>query len=562
MKLLSKIVLGSFFCTLSNYAFSYDLTKAQDLCNDGDKFACLELSSFYHNRDNLGLSLINAQKACDLKSVAGCTILAHLYQTNDTIKNDEIALGYYKKSCEEKNSKSCSYLGDYYLNIYNENITLNEPSTNQDASLVSNDGLPPETTKENTQTNTKPQTKLSNEDLREVFFEAFKYYKFGCDAGSAKSCIQVANFYEKGIGVKNDLKLSLYYYREAANFPNNFEGPDLHKTHVFYDDENGEFKKNFKSLYKESKKECEQGDAISCGNYALMFNKSLNGALTMDDMATSEKLLTKACNLGDGASCLELAGLHPIIGAPRCYSSYVDEANLFKKACDANVGEGCYRAGVYYSYKWDQALVKSEVLPLYKKACDLNQKFACLEIAKIYKEGNGVTQDYKKANEYFYKACNLGDTTSCEEYAINKSEGKGSLLDKLQAKKILTRITANQKSSANTKLGLLLLELDGNKANINEVYKLFDEGCQGYDIEGCKLLAKAYKTGDKVKKDLKKSKAYLEKACDLTDDEACKILNKPNNKDAPWFKLMERKCDDTQGSKGCRFLFSIGLFIK
>ncbi|WP_187858533.1 sel1 repeat family protein [Helicobacter pylori] len=87
---------------------------------------------------------------------------------------------------------------------------------------------------------------------------------------------------------------------------------------------------------------------------------------------------------------------------------------LYKKACDLEVGGGCFNLGALYhnGQGVEKNLTKAD--QFYSKACNLKEGLGCNNLGDLYQKGEGVKQDSKKAAALFEKACKLGVQEACE----------------------------------------------------------------------------------------------------------------------------------------------------
>lgn len=117
--------------------------------------------------------------------------------------------------------------------------------------------------------------------------------------------------------------------------------------------------------------------------------------------------LRKACDLGDANSCIKAAGLHVIkygasfrsikseYGSAAFRSSY-SAISLYRKACELQSGEGCFKEGMFYIVPDAPLSFDYTVIEKYytygferlKKACDYQYAKACDQLAVFKKDHN------------------------------------------------------------------------------------------------------------------------------------------------------------------------------
>lgn len=60
---------------------------------------------------------------------------------------------------------------------------------------------------------------------------------------------------------------------------------------------------------------------------------------------------------------------------------------------------------------------------LYQKACDGGVMEGCFNIGVYYAEGKGVKQDFSKAKSLFGKVCDSGNQDGCDQYKRLNEKG-------------------------------------------------------------------------------------------------------------------------------------------
>ena len=215
---------------------------------------------------------------------------------------------------------------------------------------------------------------------------------------------------------------------------------------------------------------CEvQNSAQACFDLGLEYGSS-------KDYTNANVYFTKACDMGEPASCDNVAVLY--------YKGWGVKQDLSKellyrqKACDMNFGKSCHLLGYDYYKNKDYAKAKS----YYEKGCNkLNYSESCSSLGFLYVYGNGVKVNKPKAMEYFTKSCNLNNGIAC------------------------------------TSLGILSYgQKDYNKART-----FFEKACNLNEADGCNNLGTLYAKGEGVKQDYSQAKTIYEKACELNNGSAC-----------------------------------------
>jgi TPR repeat protein len=129
-----------------------------------------------------------------------------------------------------------------------------------------------------------------------------------------------------------------------------------------------------------------------------------------------EAALQKACDGGDGTSCLTLASASTVgLGVP------VDSGRalkLFRQACDRGYLMGCRQAAQRYLYGRGAAADPAMAVESFEKACRGKDPTSCAEVADLYRRGVGGRKDETLAAQRFQQACNLGLQSACQPEAI------------------------------------------------------------------------------------------------------------------------------------------------
>ena len=93
-----------------------------------------------------------------------------------------------------------------------------------------------------------------------------------------------------------------------------------------------------------------------------------------------------------------------------------------KKACNKNIGLGCYNLGKLYLNRNAYKHRSLKALTILDKSCRLNYSKACLKLGGIYEKGRITNRNTRKALYYYKKACNQNNYTSCTKYKRLKNK--------------------------------------------------------------------------------------------------------------------------------------------
>ena len=145
-------------------------------------------------------------------------------------------------------------------------------------------------------------------------------------------------------------------------------------------------------------KQCDAGDAASCGTLAM---------LEKADPAKATPLAQKACDANNAVGCRVLASFK--------LASKKDKAEgikLLDQACNAGDGMGCVELGVA---KLDDKKLASEAQYAFRRACyGGGEHEGCAWLGTLYAEGKGgMTRSPKLATQFFMKGCAEGSARAC-----------------------------------------------------------------------------------------------------------------------------------------------------
>ena len=88
----------------------------------------------------------------------------------------------------------------------------------------------------------------------------------------------------------------------------------------------------------------------------------------------------------------------------------------WQMACKAGNAQACTAAAEYFYWMARTEDHYKKAAQMYKIACDKDVGEACSGLGILYAEGQGVKMDTKKARELFKKACDNGEKSGCYNY--------------------------------------------------------------------------------------------------------------------------------------------------
>ena len=177
---------------------------------------------------------------------------------------------------------------------------------------------------------------------------------------------------------------------------------------------------------------------------------------------------------------------------------------LYRKACNAEIGNGCYRAADMHHYgqgyitedKKKSRPLYHKAIEAYKKACENGNLQSCIDEGDMYGKTflTGIENE-ARAKSLYLKACNGGYMAGCVSLGW------------------YYKLQSNYKTPASVR-----------RSQDIQAAVLFKKACNADEMRGCYSLASSYKDGEGVVKDESRAKALFRKACDGGNGGSCQEL--------------------------------------
>lgn len=198
------------------------------------------------------------------------------------------------------------------------------------------------------------------------------------------------------------------------------------------------------------------------------------------------------------------------------------------------------------------------VSQIYNAACANKNSQACLSAGDLYQQGRWITQNTVQAEYYFAQGCQLDRGENCarllllqtfkDDHQFNQQQTSNvlnqkcnegdhqacqSLADQLfsqgkvqQASHFYNSLCYQQLSSkACESLSHIYTNGSGDmRQDVQRGLTIAEFMCDNQMPRGCSYLATEYSKGQLVSKNLNKAEQYLNKACQLKDQNSCQIL--------------------------------------
>jgi TPR repeat protein len=283
----------------------------------------------------------------------------------------------------------------------------------------------------------------------------------------------------------------------------------------------------------------------------------------------AEELFDRACALGSGAACRELAqrrgapwpaaerhrllerscALHYATGCVDLAFLYAtgrdgvtrDDARatpLFVEACDGGEPAGCYNVGLMYQDGRGVSADLAVAVAAYEDGCLGGSSPACDNLGTLYDQGRGVAASPEKAVALYQRACkgsfwDSGNADGCANLGRMYRDGKGVEKNPSRAVELFREVcdrspddpddvnTLPAAANACSLLGAQYAKGSGVAADPGLAILRSRQGCDGGDAFGCYNLGVLYMNGEGVAADDAAALASFKRACDAGDAEGC-----------------------------------------
>ncbi len=246
-------------------------------------------------------------------------------------------------------------------------------------------------------------------------------------------------------------------------------------------------------------------------------NATFDASVVLDEAVP---VYTLACDAGDAAGCMLLAWENKGTGKA---------VDLFKKACDLGLPDGCAAAGKAYFDGEGISQDTRQSLALFERGCLQGSAAACVAEAFQYAVGRGVPQDDVRATERYLRACDGGDASGCYNLGLMAETGRGTDQDFTRAVTAYTEGCEGGSYLACTNLGFLVENGRGTPADEAKAAGYYRRACDGdgcgdRDAKGCLNLGIFALHGRGIPEDPARAAQLFRQACDGGEADACSRL--------------------------------------
>jgi len=315
----------------------------------------------------------------------------------------------------------------------------------------------------------------------------------------------LAYCYEKGYGVKKDLKKSFSIYEHFAKEGN---AKAQYNLALCYDYGDG-IELNKEEAFKWYKKAAEQGHVLAQYNLAICYEKGEGVEANKEE---TFKWYKKAAEQGYAPAQYNLA---------LCYDegegvdSNKEEAfKWYKKAAEQGFADAQYNLALCYDYGDGIELNKEEAFKWYKKSAEQGFVDAQLNIAICYYKGEGVESNNEEAFRWFIKLAEQGYAKAQYSLAFCYANGKGVESNKEEAFKWWMKSAEQGYAQAQYNLALCYEKGYGIEANNEESFKWYKKSAEQGHAKAQNNLALCYEKGKGVEKNKEEAFKWYKKSAE------------------------------------------------
>jgi len=252
--------------------------------------------------------------------------------------------------------------------------------------------------------------------------------------------------------------------------------------------------------------QCSAGHAGSCFNLGNLANrdygKNASNAETRKNEERAMELWKKACDGGVFEGCYEYGSnrLEKFNSLPADPKLGVEQLN---KACEGGSGRACYeRADHKFEGNYGETRNAIEAFGLLSRSCKLGVAFACRDMGEYLFSGKqGIPRDPRLADRLMSSFCKQGDDRACYELGqhllglyedIDKPEKPVSEISdaKARGRALLGKACEQGRSGSCETLGRILVEDNDPKGR-----PLLQQSCEAHPSDNCMHLGRALING-------------------------------------------------------------------
>lgn len=213
-------------------------------------------------------------------------------------------------------------------------------------------------------------------------------------------------------------------------------------------------------------------------------------AMYYGDHASAREPLAAVCENKDGFACFRLAELYQHgKGGP---ADLTKAGELYEQACTFEYGEGCERRAELAKEGLGGPQVE---LDFSLKACEAQRGAACTRAGEQLNTARGVERDATRAIEMYEKACGLGEVAGCVGAGDLLFDPRGKQETKVRALAAFNSACVGHDGYGCLKLGIAVHEGLGTPRDVARAKTHFARACEFNVQDGCHVAKQLEQSG-------------------------------------------------------------------
>jgi TPR repeat protein len=264
--------------------------------------------------------------------------------------------------------------------------------------------------------------------------DIFNKYRAWCDQKIGWACSQVSSIYEKenwkGVDLSDYLVglnhehsyevLAASYEKKSCDFGYIFGCAYLAESYEYgYGVDENINKAN--TLYAMA---CEENIAIACVNLGLNYD---DGVGYIENSKKANELYLKGCQLQNGEGCRYLAINYKHGNGTAANAKTALSYNV--KGCELNDVEACNESGEAHEEGIRTKKNYEIAFKAYSKACQMENGKSCYKVSDFLEKGLGTEKDIPKSIKFALLACEMAESGGCVRMAERYATGDGVVQD-------------------------------------------------------------------------------------------------------------------------------------
>lgn len=232
---------------------------------------------------------------------------------------------------------------------------------------------------------------------------------------------------------------------------------------------------------------------------------------------------TRACEAGDGDSCLRLGTLY--LEGSGVDADQARAASIFLDACQAHDAlRACSYGSLMQLKGWGIDADPAAAVARLETTCQASEPLACLMLGNLHESGDLpalAAHDLERAATLYETACRGDEPDACYNLAALHHGKQIAEANPAQATRLFGLACEGGAALGRTALGTLAVEA-GDSARAAEHFR---RACDAGEPQGCFGAGVVYgRGGQGVAQDPEAARRYIERACQAGHARACRLL--------------------------------------